>query len=150
DEQSPYRRKLEGQLQQPETCLAAALRLEAIGRDSVGVLKDAMKNSPYPLVRFAAAESLAYLGEPIAALELSQLAEEHPTLQTYSLAALSSIDDSASSLKLQELLASEVPEVRNGAFRALREVDPQSPAARGYRMNQSFWLHLVAPQSKPL
>ena len=69
DQNSAYRRRLEEQIQLPETALSAGLRLEAIGRDSIKVLVDAMKKSPYPLVKFAAAESLAYLGEPVSAME---------------------------------------------------------------------------------
>jgi len=145
-----YRRRLEEQVMQPETCLSAALRLEALGRDTIPVLMNALKQSPYPLVRFAAAESLAYLGEPIAAQELAKLAEEHPSLQGLSLTALSSLDEAASNFALLELLASEQPEVRYGAFRALRELDPRGDTSRGLLMNKSFWLHPLAPKSTPL
>jgi hypothetical protein len=147
---SDYRRRLEEQLLQPETTLSAALRLEALGRESIPVLTAAMKDGAYPLVRFAAAEALAYLGEPVCAGELAKLAATHPSLQAYCLAALGSLDEAASSLALQDLLAEEAPEVRYGAFRALREADPRGADSRGRRMNKSFWLHEVAPKSKPL
>jgi flagellar basal body P-ring protein FlgI len=145
-----YWKKLEEQLVQPETCLSAGLRLEALGRDTVKVLTNAIKSSPYPLVRFAAAESLAYLGEPIAAQELAKLAEAHPTLQAYCLAALSCLDEAASSIALQELLASPTPEVRYGAFRALRELDPRGEATRGVLLNKSYWLHHLALKATPM
>jgi len=145
-----YRRKLEDQIAQPETCLSAALRMEALGRDTIPIMMNAVKNSPYPLVRFASAESLAYLGEPIAAQELAKLAEEHPSLQALCLTALASLDEAASSFALQELLASDQPEVRYGALRALRELDPRGDASRGLLMNKSFWLHPLAAKSKPL
>jgi hypothetical protein len=127
------------------------LRLEALGAESTKVLTEAMKTNPYALVRFAAAESLAYLGEPISANELAKLAEEHPALQRYCLIALSSLDEAASSIALESLLSASAPEIRYGAFRALRQLDPNADAARGYPMNKkSFWLHVVAPHSKPL
>jgi len=150
DETGSYRRRLEEQLKQPETTLSASLRLEALGRGSITVLSDTMKKTPYPLVRFASAEGLAYLGEPVAAVELGRLAEQHPSLQSFCLHALGSLDESASSFALQDLLASEAPEIRYGAFRALRELDPGSDAARGVRMNNSFWLHRAAAKSTPL
>jgi hypothetical protein len=150
DENNAYRRRLEEQLRQPETALSAGLRLEALGPDSTKALTDAMKSSPYPLVRFAAAESLAYLGAPISANELARLTQNHPTLQGYCLTAPSSLDEAASSIALETLFAADEPEIRYGAFRAMRELDPGADSARGYRMNDSFWLHLVAPQSKPL
>ncbi len=155
DDAGNYRHKLEEQLLQPESALSAGLRLEALGRDSIKALKAAIDpkgvDSPYPLVRFAAAESLAYLGEPIAAAELAKLTEEHPALQAFCLSALSSLDEGASSIALQELLSSEIPEVRYGAFRALRELDPSADASRGIRLNESFWLHNVgSSKSKPM
>ncbi|MCE9534556.1 MAG: flagellar basal body P-ring protein FlgI [Planctomycetes bacterium] len=150
DESNSYRRKLEEQLMQPETTLAAGIRLEALGRSSIKVLLDAMKNSPYPLVRFASAESLAYLGEPIAAAELGKLTEAHPSLQAFCLTALSSLDESASSFALQDLLGSENPEIRYGAFRALRELDPRSEVSQGFRMNKNFFMHVASKDSRPL
>jgi flagellar basal body P-ring protein FlgI len=145
-----YQNKLEEQLQQPETTLSAALRLEALGRDSIKPLTLAMRNSPYPLVCFAAAEALAYLGEPVCSNELAKLAEEHPSLQAYCLSALAALDDAASSNALEGLLDSETPEVRYGAFRALRELDPRASATHGRFLNKSFWLHELPGKSTPL
>jgi flagellar basal body P-ring protein FlgI len=148
DENSEYRRRLESELQEPETTLTASLRLEALGRGSIPVLRDAMKTSKYPLVQFAAAEALAYLGEPISANALASLAEKHASLQAYCLTALTSLDEAASSFALQELLTSEAPEIRYGAFKALREREPREYA--GIQLNKSFWLHCAAPESQSL
>jgi flagellar basal body P-ring protein FlgI len=148
DENSEYRRRLEGELQESETTLTASLRLEALGRGSIPVLRETMKNSKYPLVRFATAEALAYLGEPIAANALANLAEKHPSLQAYCLTALTSLDEAASSFALQDLLASETRELRIGALKALREREPREYS--GKLLNKSFWLHTVAPESQPL
>ena len=150
DEQSEYRRRLENELQEPETALTASLRLEALGRGSIAALRETMKTSKYPLVRFAAAEALAYLGEPVSANVLANLTEKHPSLQAYCLTALTSLDEAASSFALQDLLASDVPEIRYGAFRAMREREPRSYSSKDQLMNKSFWLHKVAPESPPL
>ncbi len=149
EENPEYRRRLENELQEPETALTAALRLEALGRDSIPVLRETMKSNKYPIVRFAAAEALAYLGEPIAASVLASLAEKHPSLQAYCLTALASLDEAASSFALQDLLASDVPEIRYGAFQALREREPRNYSSKDQLMNKSFWLHKVAPESTP-
>ena len=46
--------------------------------------------------------------------------------------------------------SSPSPETRYGAFRALRALDERAPAVAGELLNESFWLHRVAPQSAPL
>lgn len=150
DDNSEYRQRLENELQEPETTLTASLRLEALGRSSIPVLRETMKTSKYPLVRFAAAEALAYLGEPIAANTLANLTEKHPSLQAYCLTALTSLDEAASTFALQDLLASELPEVRYGAFKAMREREPRTYSSKDQMMNKSFWLHKVAPEASPL
>ena len=150
EENSEYTRKMEEQLNQPETTLSAAIRLEALGRPSIPILRYSLKNSPYPLVRFASAEALAYLGEPICANELGKLAADHPSLAAHCLTALASLDEAASVFALQDLLGVESPEIRYGAFRALREVDPRGEASRGHKVNKTFWLHVAASDSKPL
>jgi hypothetical protein len=129
-ETSEYFRRLEEQLQEPGTCLGAALRLEALGAMSIPALK-AAKDSEYPLVAFAAAQALAYLGQPAAAEVLAHLTQEHPAFQAYCLTALAALDDGISYAKLEELINSAKPAVRYGAFRALRALDPHAPTARG-------------------
>jgi hypothetical protein len=162
EEDQNYRKQLEQKLAEPATCMSAALRLEAIGRKSVPVLKGAL-TSNYPMVRFAAAHALAYLGEPAAANELGVLAQDHPSLQAYTLTALGSMGGEAASVdKLADLCGSESPEVRYGAFRALRASDPSLDLVRADRIQTGiqptkdqpevdpssrsfhhFWLHQV-------
>src|SRR5262245_49020001 len=90
--QTPYRRKLSEDLLDPAHCITAALRLEALGKDSVAVLKPGLQ-SDRPLVRFAAAEALAYLGEPCGGKELARAVEEFPDLRQFGLTALASLDE---------------------------------------------------------
>jgi hypothetical protein len=145
----PYRRRLEEQLLDPAHSVTAALRLEALGADSVAVLKGGLE-SPHALVRFASAEALAYLGSPACGAELAKLAEEQPLVRAFALAALASLDEAVSRVKLRELMNSTSVETRCGAFRALRALDDRDSAVHGECLNRSYWLHHVAPESKPL
>lgn len=148
-ERSQYLQQLEDELHEPARVVTAALRLEALGADSIPVLKSALGHN-HVLVRFCAAEALAYLGSPSCGEELARLVEEQPALRAFCLTALASLDEAVCHVKLRELLHSVSPETRYGAFRALRALDERQPAVAGEFLNQSFWLHRVAPQSTPL
>nr|BAL54478.1 flagellar P-ring protein precursor FlgI [uncultured Planctomycetota bacterium] len=136
-------------LNAPAKCVVAALKLEAQGLTAVATLKQALHHE-HPLVRFVAAEALAYLGEPAAGEVLAQAIAEEPRFQAYGLAALASLDEAISRVKLQELMRHPSPNVRYGAFRALRFLDEHEAAVQGDFINQSFYLHRVAPDSPSL
>jgi len=148
---SPYRRQLEVEVTRPETALVAALKLEALGEGSEHALRVGLE-SDSPWVRFAAAESLAYLGkaQERVAIELARLAETHPSLRSHCLTALASQDDAYCVDQLVELLKKPDPELRYGAFVALRSGDPNNDTIRGLRVNNSFSLHMLAPNSDAL
>lgn len=148
---STYRRRLETDLLDPAETVKAALRLEALGPDSVAVLKRGLK-SEQTLVRFTSAEALAYLGDPACGEELARLVEEQPALRAYCLTAMASLDESICHVKLEELLASPSAEARYGAFRALRVLEEKQAGSqvRGKFLNESFWLHRVAPDAQGL
>jgi flagellar basal body P-ring protein FlgI len=137
-----YVREWEEKLQQPETSLAAAIRLEALGNPGLPALRNAL-TSEYPLVRFAAAQALAYQGQTAGADALQKAASEHPALQAFALTALAALDDALGISKLEELLAANEPELRYGAFRALREIDPSAELIRGDWAGRSFAIHEV-------
>jgi flagellar basal body P-ring protein FlgI len=147
--QGGYRKKLGEDLLDPVYTVTAALRLEALGKDSVPILKRGLQ-SDRPLVRFAAAEALAYLGDPSCGQALARSVEEFPDLRSFALTALASLDEAVSRVQLRGLLASPMPEVRYGAFRALRALDEHDPGVRGELLNDSFWLHRAVPNSEPL
>lgn len=144
-----YVREWDEKLQRPETTLSAAIRLEAIGAPALPALRAAL-TSEYPLVKFAAAEALAYQGQTAGADVLKRTAAEHPALQAYALTALAALDDALGMSKLEELLAENEPEVRYGAFRALREVDPNGEYARGEWCRRAFVLHEIGVQGPSL
>lgn len=151
DDRRSYRQKLADDLLDPAHTVAAALRLEALGQVSEVALKKGLDPKNHPLVRFCAAETLAYLGDPACGQELAAAVAKQPALRAFGLTALASLDEGISHVKLGELLTtSRDDEVRYGAFRALRTLNPRDPLVRGEHLNQSFWLHRVAPNTPPL
>jgi hypothetical protein len=143
-----YRKRLEDEVLDPARAVTASLRLEALGDGGKAALKHGL-HADSVLVRFCCAESLAYEGEPLAAVELSKLVDE-PALRAFCLTALASLDESASYQALTDLLASPVPETRYGAFRALRVLNDRDDVVRGDLLNDSFWLHSTAPGTRGL
>jgi hypothetical protein len=148
-ERIAYARQLEEQLLDPTRTILAALKLEALGADSVPTLKHGLK-SEHPLVRFTSAEALAYLGISSGGEELSRLASSQPALRVYCLTALASLDEAISHVELRNLLNQTSAETRYGAFHALHTLDERDEAIRGEQINGSFWLHRVAPESSPM
>jgi flagellar basal body P-ring protein FlgI len=146
---SPYRRHLEEDLLDPARTVTAALRLEALGTDTIPVLKRGLK-SEHVLVRFTSAEALAYLGSPACGEELAQLVEQQPALRAFCLTAMASLDEAVCHVKLRELLSSPSAETRYGAFRALRVLDENDAFIQGELLNDAFWLHRVSPNSTSL
>jgi flagellar basal body P-ring protein FlgI len=146
---SPYRKRLDEDLLDPARTVTAALRLEALGSDTIPSLKRGLQ-SEHVLVRFAAAEGLTYLGSSAGGEELARLAKNQPALRAFCLTALASLDETICHFKLQELLSETSAETRYGAFRALRALRPNDDAIPGELLNDSFWLHRVAPQSQPM
>jgi hypothetical protein len=144
-----YRQSLAKDLFNPAYTVTAALRLEALGKDSIPLLKHGLQDGR-PLVRFVSAEALAYLGDASAGQELARAVADYPDLRAFGLTALASLDESVSRVQLRDLLVSPDAEVRYGAFRALRALDERDPAVQGKLLNESFWLHRVAANTKPL
>jgi len=146
---SPYRKKLEEDLLDPARTVTAALRLEAIGIESIPILKRGL-TSDHVLVRFTSAEALTYLGSPAGGEELAKMVKDQPALRSYALTALASLDETICHFKLQELLSEPSAEARYGAFRALRALRENDEMVRGELLNESFWLHKVAPGTPSL
>lgn len=137
------------QLADPVTAPAAALRLEAIGKEAVPTLREAL-GAKDAEVRFAAAEALAYLGESQAAEQLADAAATLRSARPAALAALSVIDDANGLDALQGLLASTSAETRYGAFRALWRMDPSAPLIRGEQLGDACSLHVLDVEGPPL
>jgi len=140
---------LSRQLGDPVTAPAAALRLEAIGKEAVPTLRTAL-GSKDAEIRFAAAEALAYLGESVAAPHLAEAANSLRSARPAALAALGVLDDANGIDALRSLLASPSAETRYGAFRGLWKIDPMSPLVRGERLGDACSLHVLDVQGPPL
>jgi hypothetical protein len=140
---------LSRQLADPVTAPTAALRLEAIGKDAIPTLREAL-DSKDSEIRFAAAEALAYLGESVAAPQLAEAARTLRSARPAALAALGVLDDANGIDALQTLLASSSAETRYGAFRALWRMDRNLPLVRGERLGDACSLHVLDVKGPPL
>jgi hypothetical protein len=149
DKMDRYRRRLAKMLLDPRDTVRAALRLEALGKDSIPAFKAGLE-SDEPLVRFAAAEALSYLGSTAGCEQLARLAEQYPLLRSYSLIALAGLEEGICRQHLGDMLASADAELRCGAFQALRLLDETDQHLNGELLNGSYWLHHVAATSTPL
>ncbi len=138
---------LERQLLDPVTSSIASIRLEAIGKDAVRVLKKGLESKD-PEVRFYAAESLAYLDEAASVPVLAAAAKNEPAFRAFALAALSALDDVHASDALRDLFDVTSAETRYGAFRALWAMNENDPQLRGEHLEKKFWLHVV-PSAGP-
>jgi flagellar basal body P-ring protein FlgI len=157
EKSAAYRKRLGDMLTNPNDAVRAALRLEALGSESVAALKKGL-TSPHPIVRFACAESLVYLDNMAGVEELAKLAEEYPLLCMNGILALAGSEESLCKQKLAALLSSPITEVRCGAFWAMRlnrdheEEAPEHrhPSLRTEPVGKALWLHRPAPAAKQL
>jgi hypothetical protein len=137
------------QLADPVTAPAAALRLEAIGKDGIPILRKGL-DSDDAEIRFAAAEALAYLGESVAAPHLAEAARNLRSARPAAMAALSVLDDANGIDALEGLLTSRSAETRYGAFRALQRLDPGMPLVRGEQLAEACRLHVLDVGGPPM
>ncbi len=145
-----YRQRVTTDLLDPARTVSAALRLEALGDTSITPLKAGLKSKDVK-VRFCSAESLAYLGNAAGGEELATIIRQQPYLRAFALTALASLDQKVSYKLLEEILATaKEDEVRYGAFRALRTLNPKNEVVAGALLNDSFWLHRVSPETGSL
>jgi flagellar basal body P-ring protein FlgI len=129
------------ELMDPATAGAAAIRLEAAGKNSIPTLKKGLE-SPSFQVKFFTAEALAYLDDSSGVEVLAEAARLHPEFRLHALAALSATDEAAASVRLRDLMSEADPQVRYGAFDALRTADPTDPNLGHVRV--------LVPDEKPV
>ena len=140
---------LEKQLLDAVTCETAALRLEALGKDGIPMLKIGLKSSD-PEVRFYSAEALAYLDDAASAKPLAEAARNIPAFRAYALTALSSLNDVESSDELKTLLDVPSAETRYGAFRALWGMNDHDPLIKGEDLGGKFSFHVLNTAGEPM
>ncbi len=148
-EQAGRLKLLEKQLLDAVTCETAALRLEALGKDGIPILKSGIRSND-PEVRFYSAEALAYLDDAASAKPLGDAARDIPAFRAYALTALSSLNDVESSDELKALLEVPSAETRYGAFRALWSMNAHDPLIKGENLGDKFSLHLLNTAGEPM
>ena len=142
--------RLKRELMDPSTAPAAAIALEGIGRRAIPILKEGLQSNSLD-VRFFAAEALAYLGEPAAAKPLADVARVERAYRAHALSALATLDEAASRLELRALMNEDAePELRYGAFHALRLQERYTPLMRGELLDRYIRLHAIATTGPPL
>ena len=141
--------RLARDIMDPNKAQTAALQLEAIGDNGIPFLKDALESTDFE-VKFQAAQALAYLGDGSGISILHEAARDQPAFRVYSYVAMSVIDDADSVIALRELMNSDSMETRYGAFRALKELDPNDPWLRPLEFGSRFRLHVIDVTSEPM
>ncbi len=139
--------RLERQLLDPFTSAMAALRLEAIGKPGIDVLKKGLESKDAE-VRFYSAEALAYLDDPQAAAPLAEAARDEPAFRVFALTALSTMEDISAADELRSLLDVPSAETRYGAFRALWGMNRNDPLIKGENLHDKVTLHVI-PSTAP-
>ncbi|QDU79289.1 flagellar basal body P-ring protein [Polystyrenella longa] len=144
--------RLKDKLLNPKSSEAASLELEAIGIQSIPTLQAGLK-SEWLEVRFHSALALAYMGETDGLDVLAEAAEKEHAFRIYALAAMASVEDVESHMKLQTLINKgdiTSAETRYGSFRALSTLDVTDPYIRGEDMKGQFSLHDVKTEAAPM
>jgi hypothetical protein len=140
---------LERILLDPIKSSEAALKLEAIGKPGIPVLKKGLASSNVE-VRFYSAEALAYLDEKSAAEPLGLIARDQPAFRAYALAALGAMDDGDAFDALKDLLEVPSAETRYGAFRGLWAMNKNDAFIRDQRISDQFHYHLLNVGGPPM
>lgn len=149
EEQAGRLKLLEKQLLDPVTSSTAALRLEAIGKQGIPVLRNGL-NVGDPEVRFYSSEGLAYLDDASAAKVLAETAKNQPAFRAHALTALSALNAVESVDELRALLDLPSAETRYGAFRALWAMNPHDPVVKGEDANGRFSYHPLRTGGPPM
>ena len=117
-----------------ETARRAAYELEAIGNEEATNVLMTGLNSTDPEIRFYAAYSLAYLDRKECIPVLMELARYEPAFRPLCLVGLSINDDSMAREALEDLMQETEPELRYGAFWAIRHRNPTDKTVVGEKI----------------
>lgn len=136
------------QLLEPTTARDAAWQLEAIGKEAIPILAEAILH-PSSEVRFYAAHALAYLNDDRAIAPLAELVRSEPAFRAMSLNALTVIEDFAARDALVDMLHAEDIEARYGAVLALRRRDSGDAEVVGQAINETGSILEIASNTLP-
>lgn len=141
--------RLRENLLDPVKSEEAALQLEAIGKDSIPVLRDGLESKNL-LCRFQAGSALAYLGDDSGVAALAEAAESNRALRVWALLAMSSLSGGEAISELVGLLDAESIETRYGAVRALTTVDEHHPSVEGFPLSDRAVLRVLQSAGTPV
>ncbi len=141
--------ELELELLEPTSTAQAALKLEALGEESIDVLRRGVESDEIE-VRFYSAEALAYLDDEHVAPVLAQIGAQERAFRWHALAALAAIRHVSSYEALTQLLNHPSAETRYGAFRAMKARNPRDPLVRGQVLDGKFILHELPDGGEPM
>lgn len=136
-------------LMDPATSSRAAAELEAIGTEAAKATLINGLTSTNKEVRFYSAYSLAYLDSKESIPALVELAQTTPEARALCLTGLVVNDDVSAREALEQLLQEPDPDLRFGAFRAIRLRNPTDLTVKGEAMGKNFQFVQV-PSSIPL
>ena len=136
-------------LADPATCRRAAAELEAIGTDAAKETLIGGLSSSDKEVRFYSAYSLAYLDCKDSVPVLLELAQSTPAARELCLVGLVVNDDSSAREALEQLLQEPDPDLRFGAFNAIRRRNPTDMSVKGVVIGKNFQFVQI-PSSTPL
>lgn len=131
------------------TARRAAAELEALGtKEAISALMDGLSSLDTE-IRFYSAYSLAYLDQKEAIPILVDIAKNEPAFRPLCLVALTVTEVDAARDSLLRLLQEKEPELRFGAFLALRNRNASEPIVQGEKLTANTKLILI-PSSTPL
>jgi flagellar basal body P-ring protein FlgI len=147
----------------PQTAGNSAMELEAIGHDSILILKEGLKSQSAE-VRFYSADALAYLGDSSGAQVLAEAARNEDAFRVFALAALATLDDTVTRDLLKDLMTEPTIEIKDGerhevwsaetcfgAYRTLHTIDKDDSFIRGEPMHKGeFQLHVLKSEGEPM
>lgn len=147
----------------PQTASQSATELEAIGADSIVILKEGLTSSDSE-VKYYSADALAYLGDGAGCQILADAARNEPAFRVFALAALTTLGTPESRECLINLM--QVPsvetvdgverevssaETRYGAFRALWTISKLDDFLATENINEGeFKLHVIPSEGEPM
>jgi hypothetical protein len=136
-------------LADPATCRRAAAELEAIGNDAAKQVLMSGLSSSDKEVRFYSAYSLAYLDNKESVPVLMELAQSTPAARALCLVGLVVNEDSSAREALEQLLQDPEPDLRFGAFNAIRSRNPNDMSVKGETIGKNI-MFVQVPSSTPL
>lgn len=129
------------------TVRRAAAELESLGTpEAIDVLVDTL-SSVDTEIRFYTAYSLAYLDRKESVPVLAEIARKEAAFRPLCLVGLAMNEQDSAREALEKLLQESEPELRYGAFWAIRQRDESDALVQGERLNDRVSMSLISSQS---